>query len=145
MFIRISPGPLGLTCRDPSLKLLLLLQKRISGKGAPEKNLTRLLLRIRFSLIFIVDLFLGQWFIILIFAGDAKFAPRTSGRDDVSTGVETDGQPGVHRAVITRRLVSLTGAFSMTSLKWFTVGTNVVSYWSRLLMMVIFMFKGGIY
>ena len=39
-----------------------------------------------------MDLFLGQWFIILVFAGDAEFAPRVSGRDEVPTGVETDGQ-----------------------------------------------------
>ena len=68
----------------------------MSGKGLLEKDLSRLLLRVRFSLIYIVDLFLGQWFIILVFAGDAEFAPRVSGRDDVPTGVETDGQmPGI--------------------------------------------------
>ena len=63
----------------------------MSGKGLLEKDLSRLLLRVRFSLIYIVDLFL--WFIILVFAGDAEFAPRVSGRVDVPTGVETDGQP----------------------------------------------------
>ena len=68
----------------------------MSGKGLLEKDLSRLLLRVRFSLIYIVDLFLGQWFVILVFAGDAEFAPRVSGTDDVSTGVETDGQtPGI--------------------------------------------------
>ena len=61
-----------------------------------EKDLSRLLLRVRFSLNYIVDSFLGQWFVILVFAGDAKIAPRVSGRDDVPTGVETDGQtPGI--------------------------------------------------
>ena len=65
----------------------------MSGKGLLEKDLSRLLLRVFFSLIYIVYLFLGQWFIILIFAGHAEFAPRVSGRDDVSTGVENDGQP----------------------------------------------------
>ena len=55
----------------------------MSGKGALEKDLSRLLLRIRFSLIFIVELCLGQWSLILVFAGDAEFAPRVSGRDDV--------------------------------------------------------------
>ena len=66
----------------------------MSGKALLEKDLSRLLLRDRFSLIYIVDLSLGQWFIILVFAGDAEFAPRDSGRDDVSTGVETVG-PGI--------------------------------------------------
>ena len=60
------------------------------------KDLSRLLLRVRFSLIYIVDSFLGQWFVILVFAGDAELAPRVSGRDNVPTGVETDGQtPGI--------------------------------------------------
>ena len=58
----------------------------MSGKGVLEKDLSRMLLRVRFSLIYTVDLFLGQWFVILVFAGDAEFAPRVSGRDDVSTG-----------------------------------------------------------
>ena len=99
----------------------------MSRKGALEKDLSRPLLRVRFSLIYIVDLFLGQWFIILVFAGDAEFAARVSGRDDVPTGVETDGQPRVRRNVVTRRLVSLAGGFSMTSLKLSTVGVKVGS------------------
>ena len=67
-----------------------------SERGLLEKVLSRRLLRVRFSLIYIVDSFLGQWFVIVVFAGDAKFAPRVSGRDDVPTGVETDGQtPGI--------------------------------------------------
>ena len=46
------------------------------GGGCPErgflgKDLSRLLLRVIYSLIYIVDLFLGQWFVILVFAGDA--------------------------------------------------------------------------
>ena len=74
-----------------------------------------------------VDLFLGQWFIILVFAGEAEFAPRVPGRDDGSTGVDTDGQPRVHQAVVIRRLVSLAGGLSMTSLKLSTVGVEVGS------------------
>ena len=43
-----------------------------------------------------MDLFLRQWFVIIVFAGDAEFAPRVSRRDDVPTGVQTDGQtPGI--------------------------------------------------
>ena len=68
----------------------------MSGKGLLEKDLSRLPLRVRFSLIYFVDLCLGQWFVILVFAGHAEFAPRVSGRDDVPTGVEIDGQtPGI--------------------------------------------------
>ena len=54
--------------------------------------------------------------------------------------METDGQPKVHRAVVSRRLVSLAGGFIMTSLKLSTVGVEAGSYWSRLLMMVIITF-----
>ena len=52
----------------------------MSGKGALNKDLSRVLLRVRFTLIYIVDLFLGQWFIILVFAGHAEFAPRVQKR-----------------------------------------------------------------
>ena len=47
-------------------------------KGALEKDLSRLLLGVKFSLIYIVDLFLGLWFIIFVFAGKAEIAPRVS-------------------------------------------------------------------
>ena len=50
-----------------------------------------------------------------------------SGKDDVSTGVETDGQPRVRRAVVTRRLVSLVAGFSPTFLKLSTVVVEVGS------------------
>ena len=93
-------------------------------KGALEKVLPRLLLRVRLSLIHIVEMSLGQLFVIFVFADAAKLAPRDSGKDDVSTGVETDGQPRVHRAVVIRRRVSVTGAFKMTSLKLSTVGVE---------------------
>ena len=54
-------------------------------KGGSKKDLSRLFLRVKICLICIVDLFLGQWFKILVFAGDAEIAPRVSGRDSVST------------------------------------------------------------
>ena len=131
LFIRISPGRPGLTCWHPSLKLLLPLRRRMSGKRAVETHFSRPLLRVSFSLIYIVYLFLGQWFIILVSAGDAECAPRVSGRDDVSTGVETDGQPRLRRVVVTRHLVSPAGGFTMKSLKLSTVRVEVGSYWSR--------------
>ena len=99
----------------------------MSGKRAPGKDLSRLLLRNRISLIYIVDLFLGQLFNILVFASDAEFAPKVSWRDDISTGVETDGRPKVRRAIVTRRLLSLAGGFIVTSLKLSTVGVEVRS------------------
>ena len=67
----------------------------MSGKGLLEKDLSRLLLRVRFSLIYIVDLFFGQCFIILVLQVMPNLLLE-SGRDDVSTGVEIDGQtPGI--------------------------------------------------
>ena len=48
-------------------------------KGGSRKDLSRLLLRIGFPLIYNVELYLGQWFINLVFAGDAEFAPSVSG------------------------------------------------------------------
>jgi len=65
---------------------LLPLRRRLSGKGLLEKDLSRLLLRVIFSLIYIVDLFLGQWFNILVFAGDAEFAPRVRKRWRIDWG-----------------------------------------------------------
>ena len=50
-----------------------------------------------------------------------------SGKDDVSTWLDTDGQPKVHRAVVTRRLVLLTAGCSLTSLKLSTIGVEVGS------------------
>ena len=52
----------------------------MSGKGLLGKDISRLFLRVRFSLIYIVDLFFGQWFIILVFAGHAEFALRVQKR-----------------------------------------------------------------
>ena len=111
LFIRMSRGLLRLTCRCSSLMLLLSVWRSMSRKGALEKNLSRLLLGISFSLIYIVESFLGQWFIIFVFvfAGVAKFAAKVSGIDDVTTGVETDGQPMGRHAVVTRRLLPLAG------------------------------------
>ena len=45
--------------------------------------------------------------------------------DDVSTGVETVGQPRVRRNVVIRRLVWLVASCSLTSLKLSTVGVEV--------------------
>ena len=50
-----------------------------------------------------------------------------SGKDGVSTGVETDGQPMAHRAVVTSRMVSLAAGFNLTSLKLSAVGVEVGS------------------
>ena len=67
----------------------------IMAKLMKMRGMRRLLLRVRFSLIYIVDLFLGQWFVILVLQVMPNLLLE-SGRDDESTGVETDGQtPGI--------------------------------------------------
>ena len=63
----------------------------MSGKGLLEKDLSPLLLRVKFSLIYIVDLFLGQWFLSSILQVMPNLLLE-SGKDYVPTGVETDGQ-----------------------------------------------------
>ena len=63
----------------------------MSRKGALDKDLSRLLLRVGFFLIYIVDLFLGS----RLLSSFLQVMPNLlleSGRDDVPTGVETDGQ-----------------------------------------------------
>ena len=65
---------------DPTWKLLLPILRRMSGKGALNTDLSRVLLRVRYFLIYIVDLFLGQWFITLVFAGHAELVLRVRKR-----------------------------------------------------------------
>ena len=112
---------------DPSLKLLLPLRRRMSGKGALDKVLSRLLLRVTFSLIYIVDLFLVQWFIILVFASHAELAPRVRKRWRINWGRDWWSTESTPHAVVTRRLVSLVAGFSLTSPKLSTVGVEVGS------------------
>ena len=55
---------------------------------------------------------MGTGLFLLVFSGDAEFAPRVSGIDDASTGVLTDGQPIGRCTIVTRRLVTLAGGRS---------------------------------
>ena len=48
-----------------------------------------------------------QWLIPCLFLGDAETIPGVSGNEDVSTGVETDGQLRGRHIVVTRSLVLL--------------------------------------
>ena len=50
-----------------------------------------------------------QWLIPCLFLGDAETIPGVSGNEDVSAGVETDGQLRGHHIVVTRILVPLAG------------------------------------
>ena len=67
--------------------------------------------------------------------------PGVSGYEDVSTGVETDGQLKWRHIVVTRSMVPLAGGPSMMSLRLSTVEDGAESCWSRHLMMVIFVLK----
>ena len=55
------------------------------------------------------------------FLGDAETITGVSGTEEVSTGVETDGQLRGRRFVVTRSLVPLAGGPSMMSLRLSTV------------------------
>ena len=50
-----------------------------------------------------------QWLIPSFILGDAETIPGVSGTEEVSTGVETDGQLRVRHIVVTRSLVPLAG------------------------------------
>ena len=70
---------------------------------------------------------------------------KVSGKDYVSTGVETDGKLRGRHIVVIRSLVPLAGGSSMISLSLSTVDVGAGSCWNRRLMMVIFVFKWRIY
>ena len=56
-----------------------------------------------------LQVFSYQWLFPCLFLGDAKTIPGVSGNEDVSTGVETDGQLRGRHIVVTRSLVPLAG------------------------------------
>ena len=62
-----------------------------------------------------------QWLIPCLFPDDAETIPGVSGNEEVSTGVETDGQLRGRHTVVTRSLVPLAGGPGMMSLKLSTV------------------------
>ena len=116
-----------------------------SEEDQPEKRVSRLFLRVGSSFC----LYYGFFFMALVFfpwffPGDVKFATRVSGSEDVSTGVETDGQLRGRRIVVTKSLVLITGGHSMMCQGFSNAWNGVESCWNRRLMMVKFAFKWGI-
>ena len=79
-----------------------------------------------------------------LFAGDAETIPGVSRNEDVSTGVETDGQLRERHIVVTGNLVPLAGGPSKTSPRLSTVEVGAGSCWSRCLMTILLVFKLGI-
>ena len=114
------------------------------SKRAPKNLLTAVLESWLLSIL-LCKFLLYQWFISRLFTGDAETIPGVSGNEDVSTGVETDGQLRGRHIVFTRRLVPLAGGPSMMSLRLAKVEVRAGSCWSRRLMMVLFVFRWGIY
>ena len=140
---------LGQTCLTPSLRLARrLLKKRLRkksrSKSAPKSALTAVL---ESWLLSILDWKFSsyQWLFLRLFAGDAETLPGVSGNEDVSTGVETEGQLRGRHIFVTRSLIPLAGGPSMMSLRLSTVEVGAGSCWSGRLMMVMFVFKWGIY
>ena len=83
-------------------------RKKSRRKRAPKSPLTAVLeswllsiLHCRFSVISVAH--------FLFFPGDAETIPGVSGNEDVSTGVETDGQLRGRHIFVTRSLVPLAG------------------------------------
>ena len=105
---------LAQTCLALSLRLPRRLQKkklseRRYGRSALQRVLSRLFLRVGCSLFYIAGFQSYQWLISCLFPGDAETIPGVSGNEDVSTGVETEGQLRVRHIVVTRSLVPLAG------------------------------------
>ena len=105
---------LGQTCLPPSLRLARRLQKkklkeRRVGRNALQRIFSRLFLRVGCSLFYIAGFQSYQWLIPCLFPGEAETIPGVSGNEDVSTGVETEGQLRGRHIVVTRSLVPLAG------------------------------------
>ena len=102
-------------------------RKKSRTKRATKSLLTAVLeswllsiLHCRFSVILVAH--------SLFILGDAKTIPGVSGNEDVSTGVETDGQLRGRHIVVTRSLVPLTGGPNMISLRLSTVEVRAWDY-----------------
>ena len=81
----------------------------------------------------------------LFIFGDAETILGVSGKEDVSTGVETDRQLRGRHIVVTGSLVPLAGGPSIMSPRPSTVEVGAGSCQSEHLMMVISVLKWGIY
>ena len=98
------------TCLLPSLKLARRLQKkkpteRRIRQDALQRVLSRLFLRVGCSLFDIAGSCHISGSFLVLFLGDAETIPGVSGNEDVSTGVEADGQLRGRHIVVTRSLV----------------------------------------
>ena len=120
---------LGQTCLAPSSRLARRLQKkklkeRRVGRNAFKRVLSQPFLRVGCSLFYIAGFHSYQWLISCLFPGDVETIQGVSGNEDVSTGVETDGQLRGRHIVVTRSLVPLAGGPGMMSLRLYSRGRS---------------------
>ena len=102
-------------------------RKKSQTKRAPKSPLTAVLESWLLSLLHCRFLSY-QWLIPCLFLGDAETDLGVSGNEEVSTGVETDGQLRGRHIVVTRSLVPLAGGPIMMSLRLSTVEVEAGSY-----------------
>ena len=140
----------GHTCMVPSLRLARRLQKKKLrekrvGQNALQRVLPRRFLRVCCSLFYNAGFQSYQWLLFHLYPVDPETIPGVPGNENVSTGVETDGKLKGRHIVVTRSLVPLAGGPKMMTLRLSTVEVAAGSCWSRRLMMIIIVFKRGIY
>ena len=122
----MSLNCLGHMCLVPSWSLARRLQnkkprERRVRQNALQRVLSRLFLRVGCSLFYVAGFCHISGSFPVLFLGDADTIPRVSGNEEVSTGVETEGQLRGRHIVVTRSLVPLAGGDSMMSLRLSTV------------------------
>ena len=110
----MSLNCLGQMCLVPSLRLARRFQKkkpreRRVRQNALQRVLSPLFLRVGCSLFYIAGFchISGSFPVLLL--GDAETIPGASGNEEVSTGVETDGQLRGRHIVVTKSLVPFAG------------------------------------
>ena len=122
----MSLNCLGQMCLVASLRLARRLQRKKPREKRVRQNalqrvLSRLFLRVGCSLFYIAGICHISGSFPVLFLGDAETIPGVSGNEEITTGVETDGQLRGRHIVVTRSLVPLAGGPSMMSLRLSTV------------------------
>ena len=95
-------------------------RKKSQTKRAPKSPLTAVLESWLLSILIAGFCHVSGSFPVF-FLGDAETIPGVSGNEEVSTGVETDGQLRGRHIVVSRSLVPLAGGPIMMSLRLSTV------------------------